>query len=87
MDIEQSPGVKLYANIVTLLPAKVVTDRVSDKSKGFGFVTYASVDEAEKAMAEMNGKVKPWIPFLSFPFLYLVFYFYVVVSEITVIYY
>lgn len=39
-----------------VMEAKVVTDRVSDKSKGFGFVTYASVDEAEKAMAEMNGK-------------------------------
>lgn len=32
-------------------------DRVSDRSKGFGFVTYASEDEAEKAIAEMNGKV------------------------------
>ncbi|XVF07609.1 hypothetical protein REPUB_Repub06bG0154000 [Reevesia pubescens] len=39
-----------------VMEAKVVTDRVSDKSKGFGFVTYAAVDEAEKARAEMNGK-------------------------------
>ncbi|KAL6521081.1 hypothetical protein OROGR_017650 [Orobanche gracilis] len=36
--------------------ATVVMDRVSDRSKGFGFVTYASEDEAEKALAEMNGK-------------------------------
>ncbi|KAL0410149.1 UNVERIFIED_CONTAM: Small RNA-binding protein 11, chloroplastic [Sesamum latifolium] len=36
--------------------AKIVMDRVSDRSKGFGFVTYASEDEAEKAIAEMNGK-------------------------------
>ncbi|XP_022742668.1 small RNA-binding protein 11, chloroplastic-like [Durio zibethinus] len=39
-----------------VMEAKIVTDRVSDKSKGFGFVTYASVDEAEKAITEMNGK-------------------------------
>ncbi|XP_022766080.1 small RNA-binding protein 11, chloroplastic [Durio zibethinus] len=39
-----------------VMEAKIITDRVSDKSKGFGFVTYASQDEAEKAIAEMNGK-------------------------------
>ncbi|KAI3471908.1 hypothetical protein Pfo_028596 [Paulownia fortunei] len=39
-----------------VIEAKVVMDRVSDRSKGFGFVTYASDDEAEKAIAEMNGK-------------------------------
>lgn len=35
-------------------------DRISDRSKGFGFVTYASEDEAEKALMEMNGKVSPF---------------------------
>ncbi|VFQ79732.1 unnamed protein product [Cuscuta campestris] len=39
-----------------VIEAKVVTDRVSEKSKGFGFVTYASHDEAETALTEMNGK-------------------------------
>ncbi|KAH0779600.1 hypothetical protein KY290_006027 [Solanum tuberosum] len=39
-----------------VIEAKIVTDRVSDRSKGFGFVTYASEDEAEKALQEMNGK-------------------------------
>lgn len=42
-------------------------DRVSDRSKGFGFVTYASEDEAEKALMEMNGKVS-LVHFLLFPF-------------------
>ncbi|XP_057507245.1 small RNA-binding protein 11, chloroplastic-like [Actinidia eriantha] len=39
-----------------VIEAKVVSDRVSDRSKGFGFVTFASVDEAEKAKTEMDGK-------------------------------
>ncbi|KAL4182991.1 hypothetical protein AMTRI_Chr11g95950 [Amborella trichopoda] len=37
--------------------AKIIMDRVSDRSKGFGFVTYASEDEAQRAITEMNGKV------------------------------
>lgn len=51
-------------NILRVFSAKVVTDRVSGKSKGFGFVTFASVDEAHKALTEMNGKV---IKSLLFP--------------------
>lgn len=39
-----------------VIEAQIVTDRVSDKSKGFGFVTFASEDEAHKALEEMNGK-------------------------------
>ena len=42
---------------ILVLSAKIVIDRVSDKSKGFGFVTFASEDEAQKALTEMNGKV------------------------------
>jgi RNA recognition motif-containing protein len=30
---------------------------VSEKSKGYGFVTFASQDEAECAITEMNEKV------------------------------
>lgn len=44
---------------IFILTAKIVTDRVSDRSKGFGFVTYAAEDEAENAIKEMNGKVFP----------------------------
>ncbi|GER29046.1 RNA binding protein, partial [Striga asiatica] len=32
------------------------------RSKGFGFVTYASEDEAEKAIAEMSGKANTLHP-------------------------
>lgn len=43
-------------------------DRVSDRSKGFGFVTFASQDEADKAVTEMNGKV---VVFFDYSFNYV----------------
>ncbi|RDY11379.1 Small RNA-binding protein 11, chloroplastic, partial [Mucuna pruriens] len=45
-----------FSNYGQVVEAKIVTDRVSDRSKGFGFVTFASQDEAENAIAEMKGK-------------------------------
>lgn len=34
----------------------LVTDRETGRSRGFGFVTYAKDEDADKAIAEMNGK-------------------------------
>jgi len=34
---------------------KVVTDRATGRSRGFGFVTFVEDDAATKAVAEMNG--------------------------------
>ncbi|EEF31861.1 small RNA-binding protein 11, chloroplastic [Ricinus communis] len=39
-----------------VVEATIVSDRVLDRSKGFGFVTFASEDEAHNALSEMNGK-------------------------------
>lgn len=36
---------------------KVITDRDSGRSRGFGFVTYANPEDASKAMAAMDGTV------------------------------
>jgi len=42
-----------FGNVET---ATIITDRMSGRSKGFGFVEFSSDDEAEKAINEMNGK-------------------------------
>ncbi|XP_020518426.1 glycine-rich RNA-binding protein 8 isoform X3 [Amborella trichopoda] len=46
-----------FSQFGQVIEAKIIMDRVSDRSKGFGFVTYASEDEAQRAITEMNGKV------------------------------
>ena len=35
---------------------RLVMDKLSGKTKGFGFIEMPSNDEAQKAIAEMNGK-------------------------------
>jgi RNA recognition motif-containing protein len=39
-----------------LISATVVKDRISGRSRGFGFVEFAEEENAEKAKAELNGK-------------------------------
>jgi len=36
--------------------AKVLTDRETGRSRGFGFVTLANTDDAQRAIEEMNGR-------------------------------
>lgn len=36
--------------------AKVITDRETGRSRGFGFVTFYEANDAKAAMDEMNGK-------------------------------
>lgn len=46
----------LFAAMGEITEAVIITDRMSGRSKGFGFVTFANEADAEKAVAEMNGK-------------------------------
>ncbi|GMP85402.1 hypothetical protein CsSME_00038573 [Camellia sinensis var. sinensis] len=49
-----------------LLEAKVVVDRASGRSKGFAFVTYASIEDAEQARKDMNAKfLDGWVIFVD----------------------
>lgn len=45
-----------FAEYGEVVEAVIIMDRSTGKSKGFGFVTMSTVEEAQKAMAEMNGK-------------------------------
>ncbi|CAM8920213.1 unnamed protein product [Rhodiola kirilowii] len=45
-----------FSQFGQVVEAKIVMDKLTGKSKNFGFVTFASGDEAEKAVREMNEK-------------------------------
>jgi cold-inducible RNA-binding protein len=46
----------LFSQIGGVDSVRLITDRDSGRSKGFGFVEMASDEDAEKAIAELNGK-------------------------------
>ena len=45
----------IFEEYGTVSSAKVITDKMSGRSKGFGFVTMENQDEANKAIEELNG--------------------------------
>ena len=47
---------ELFAPYGEIAEAIVITDRMSGRSKGFGFVTFVNDADAEKAIAEMHNK-------------------------------
>ena len=46
----------LFSQVGTVTSARVITDRATGRSKGFGFVEMSTDEEAQKAVAELNGK-------------------------------
>ena len=46
----------LFGAIGTVESANIIEDRETGRSRGFGFVEMASADDAERAIAEFNGK-------------------------------
>jgi len=47
---------ELFAQAGTVETATIITDRMSGRSKGFGFVEMSSDKEAQKAIETLNGK-------------------------------
>ncbi|MBM3296023.1 MAG: RNA-binding protein [Candidatus Aminicenantes bacterium] len=45
-----------FAVYGTVQSASIITDKISGQSRGFGFVEMPNKDEAEKAIAAMNGR-------------------------------
>ncbi len=47
---------ELFAPFGAVKTARVIKDRITERSRGFGFVEMENDEEADKAIAEMNGK-------------------------------
>lgn len=45
-----------FAAFGTVLETNLMMDRMTNRPRGFGFVTMSSAEEAQKAIAGMNGK-------------------------------
>ncbi|KAF4394611.1 organelle RRM domain-containing protein 2, mitochondrial [Cannabis sativa] len=56
-----------FSQFGEVVHARVVTDRVSGYSKGFGFVKYATLDDAAKGIEGMDGKfLDGWVIFAEY---------------------
>lgn len=44
-----------FAQAGTVESARIITDKMSGRSKGFGFVEMSSEDEAQAAISSLNG--------------------------------
>jgi RNA recognition motif-containing protein len=47
---------EMFSEFGEVVSAKVIVDQYSGRSKGFGFVEMATEDEAQAAIAALNGK-------------------------------
>lgn len=45
-----------FSQAGTVVSAKIITDKMTGRSKGFGFVEMASSEDAQKAIDMFNGK-------------------------------
>ena len=53
--VDDSQLSEMFTPFGTVESARVITDRMTNNSRGFGFVEMSSGDEAQKAIAELNG--------------------------------
>ncbi|EER97356.1 hypothetical protein BDA96_02G349100 [Sorghum bicolor] len=63
-----SNGLKeAFSKFGQVIEARVITDRISGYSRGFGFVKYATVQEAGEAIKGMDGKfLDGWVIFAEY---------------------
>jgi len=55
-NLSESDLTELFAPYGEVLSAKIITDRYSGQSKGFGFVEMSNRSEGEESIAALNGK-------------------------------
>src|SRR3954451_16568576 len=54
--VDSSELQQLFAQHGTVASAEVISDKLTGRSKGFGFVEMGSEDEAQAAIAALNGQ-------------------------------
>lgn len=47
---------ELFAGVGTVTGVQLVTDRATQRSRGFGFVTMSTAEEGQRAIESLNGK-------------------------------
>jgi hypothetical protein len=55
-DATESDLFELFKGVGAVRNAEIVANKFNEKSKGFGFVTMSSVDEAKRAVVELHDK-------------------------------
>ena len=55
--VDNSALANLFNEQGEVLEARVIYDRESGRSRGFGFVTYGSSEEVENAISNLDGTV------------------------------
>jgi len=55
-DVSEADLRSAFEQFGQVTEVRLIMDKFSGKSKGFGFIEMPSKDEAEKAIGEMNGK-------------------------------
>lgn len=55
-DVNEEILNEVFSEHGNLLDAKIVFDRETGRSRGFGFITFSTLSEAEAAVASLNGK-------------------------------
>lgn len=53
--VTESDLEELFGEYGAVSSVKIITDKFSGRSKGFGFITMDNDDEAAKALEELNG--------------------------------
>jgi RNA recognition motif-containing protein len=61
-DVGEGELKELFAPFGQVTEVRLIMDKFSGKSKGFGFIEMPSKEEAEKAIEGLNGKdIKGWV--------------------------
>jgi RNA recognition motif-containing protein len=56
-EVNENDLTEVFESYGTVSSSKVITDKYTSRSKGFGFVTMENEAEAKKAIEELNGSV------------------------------